>query len=234
MTKGGRMRTLWLAGMFWGFGAGILGAQDPPPPPAPPSEDEEELTPEKAMQLLKEARQLMEKSEELLLDSSRGRALEAEKGALERLEKLLREEPGAGGIQGQVLEKIRKLLQGAERHQDGTVQKLKEILRKARSVPGGSSRGQPRQPQSSPPPQQTDRPQTRPGAPASRPYDPNRTGDPINKFRSRGDRSGRWGDLPPRLREAIFSGRRDLDEYPPEFQEALKEYMKRLAEEEEE
>ncbi len=30
----------------------------------------------------------------------------------------------------------------------------------------------------------------------------------------------------------MFSSRRDLDEYPAEFQEVIKEYMKRLAEEE--
>lgn len=54
--------------------------------------------------------------------------------------------------------------------------------------------------------------------------------DPVNKFRSRGDRTGQWGNLPPRIREAILHGTRDLDEYPPEYREALKEYMKKLAE----
>lgn len=60
------------------------------------------------------------------------------------------------------------------------------------------------------------------------PYDPNRR-DPMHKFRSRGDRTGRWGDLPARIREAMLSGRRDLDDYPAEFQQILKEYMDALA-----
>ena len=222
-----------LAAVLWlGVAGGGFRAQDPSPAPVPPAE-EEELTFEKAMQLLKEARELMGKSEELLLNSSRGRALEGVKEALERLEKILREDPAsASGIQGNILEKIRRLLEGARKSQDGTVQKLREIIRKARAASGSPSPAQPRKPQ--PSPQQTDRPQSQPGAPAPRPYDPNRSGDPVNKFRSRGDRTGRWGDLPARLREAMFSGRRDLDEYPAEFQEALKEYMKRLAAEEEE
>ena len=40
---------------------------------------EEELTPEKAIQLLKETRTLMEEAESLLNDSARGKALLAEK-----------------------------------------------------------------------------------------------------------------------------------------------------------
>lgn len=227
------MNALWWGAAIWAGAAVAAGAQDQPVPPAPPEQEaEEELTPEKAMKLLKEARDLMGTSEELLLDSSRGRALESEKATLERLEKLLRADPSAAGIQGKILEKIRKLLEGARQSQDGTVQKLREIIRKARAASGRSSPGQPRKPEPSPP--QSGRPQSEPGAPAPRPYDPNRNSDPVNKFRSRGDRTGRWGDLPARLREAIFSGRRDLDEYPAEFQEAIKEYMKRLAAEEEE
>jgi hypothetical protein len=68
-----------------------------------------------------------------------------------------------------------------------------------------------------------------PSSPATSPYDPGRNSDPINKFRSRGDRTGRWGDLPPRLREAMLSGKRDLDDYPAEYRELLKEYFKSLS-----
>jgi hypothetical protein len=66
-----------------------------------------------------------------------------------------------------------------------------------------------------------------PSNPATSPYDPNRN-DPANVFRSKGDRSGRWGDLPPRIREAMFSGKRDLDDFPPEYQQLLKEYFQGL------
>jgi hypothetical protein len=69
---------------------------------------------------------------------------------------------------------------------------------------------------------------TSPSSPAPAPYDPGRLGDPVNRFRSKGDRTGRWGDLPPRLREAMLSGKRDLDDFPPEFQELLREYFKEL------
>ncbi|HXX93812.1 MAG TPA: hypothetical protein VEN81_09270, partial [Planctomycetota bacterium] len=82
---------------------------------------------------------------------------------------------------------------------------------------------QPRQPQQ----QQAQRPQ-QPSNPATAPYDPNRQGDPINKFRSKADRTARWGDLPARLREPILNGKRDLDDYPPEFQQLLKEYFEKM------
>jgi len=227
------MGRVWAA-VFALAAAGLAGAQDAPKPPAPQErpggpEEEEELTPEKAMQLLKESRDLMGKSEELLLDSSRGKSLEAEKAALERLKKLLEEEKDPSAAQKQILEKIKKLLEKTGKSQDQTIQKINEIIRKARSSSSSSSQKQQQQQQQQQ--QQTNRPQ-QPSSPAQRPYDPNRNNDPVNKFRSRGDRTSRWGDLPPRLREAMFSSRRDLDEYPPEFQEVIKEYMKRLAEEE--
>ena len=76
--------------------------------------------------------------------------------------------------------------------------------------------------------QQAKRPQ-QPSSPATSPYDPNRQGDPINKFRSKGDRTGRWGDLPSRLREPFLNGKRDLDDYPAEFRELLKEYFKEIS-----
>jgi hypothetical protein len=61
-----------------------------------------------------------------------------------------------------------------------------------------------------------------------KPYDPNRN-DPPSKFRSQGDRSGAWGNLPDRVREAMLHGKRDVDEYPAEYQQILKEYMEKLA-----
>lgn len=47
------------------------------------------------------------------------------------------------------------------------------------------------------------------------------------------DRSGRWGDLPARLREAMLSGKRAIDDFPAEYQGILKEYMRKLADEKE-
>jgi len=100
-------------------------------PEAPQKEDEEELTPEKAMAMLKEVRELMEKSEELLNTSSRGKALETEKEVLERLKELLKDDPQA--TQKQILEKIERLMSKSEGQQQGAVERLAEIIRKAKS-----------------------------------------------------------------------------------------------------
>ncbi|MFN3484907.1 MAG: hypothetical protein ACK44W_05425 [Planctomycetota bacterium] len=225
---------IWAAAL----GAALVGsgfAQEGPPAPkkAPPAPEDEELTPEKAMALLRETHQLMQLAEELLHGSAQGKALETEEALLARLKDLLKEEPPADaeGAQKKAIEKVERLMKKSEGSQQGALDRLVEIIRKAKTWIGGSGKGSSK-PQSGPKPQpmpQQNRPRD-PGDPAREPYDPNRTGEPINKFRSTADRTGRWGDLPPRVREAILSGKRDLDEFPPEFQQVLKEYMRKLAE----
>ncbi len=191
--------------------------------------EEEDLTPEQALLMLKEAGKLMALAEELLNDTAKGKALATEEELVKKLKELLKDEEkiDPANLQKQILEKIQKLMKKTERSQDETVKKLGEVIRRAKSQ--GQGQGKPQQPQPGDKQQQAQRPQ-QPGSPAQQPYDPNRTGDPVNKFRSQGDRTGRWGDLPARLREAILTGKRDLDEYPAEFRELLKEYMRKLAE----
>ncbi|HLY10888.1 MAG TPA: hypothetical protein VKW04_16420 [Planctomycetota bacterium] len=208
-------------------------AQDKPgKPPAPPKE-EAELTIEEAMKMLKDCGKLMESAEELLNDASRGKALATEKELMERIDKLLKEDSkeNPADAQKKVLEKIQKLMQKSEKSQGDSADKLGEVIRRVKAAQG-QGQGQPQQ---GPPQQQQPKPQSmkpdQPQNPADKPYDPNRNGEPINKFRSKGDRTGRWGDLPARLREAMLSGKRQSDDYPAEYQQVLKEYMKRLADE---
>ncbi len=93
--------------------------------------DDEELTPEKAIQLLKETRGLMEEAESLLNDSARGKALLAEKGVVERVDEALKGDPAAA--QKSVLEKIEKLLGKSQGGQKGAIDKIDEVIRKAKT-----------------------------------------------------------------------------------------------------
>ncbi len=93
--------------------------------------DDEELTPEKAIQLLTETRSLMEEAEALLNDSSRGKALAAEKGGVDRLNEVLKNDPAAA--QKNILEKIEKLLGKSQDGQKGAVDKIDEVIRKAKT-----------------------------------------------------------------------------------------------------
>jgi ElaB/YqjD/DUF883 family membrane-anchored ribosome-binding protein len=209
-----------------------LGTQDPPAP-KPPAAEEKELGIDEALQMLHEVARLMETAEELLADSSRGKALQSEKETLEKIDKLLKADPAAqdpSQTQQRILEKIEKLMKKSGQSQDESAKKMGEVIRrvKAQQQGQGQGQGQPQQQKPGPQSQKPDQPQN----PATSPYDPNRRGDPINRFRSKGDRTGRWGDLPPRLREAMLTGKRDLDEYPPEFQQFLMEYFKALSGEE--
>lgn len=210
-----------------------LSVQDKPP--APPAKEDAEMTIEEAMKMLKEVGTLMEAAEELLNNASHGKALETEKELLEKIDKLLKEDSKDNPAEAQkkILEKIQKLMGKSEKSQGQSADKMGEVIRRVKSAQG-QGQGQPGQPQ---PGQQQPKPQSQkqdqPSNPADKPYDPNRTGEPINKFRSRGDRTGRWGDLPARVREAMLSSRRQMDDFPAEYQQVLKEYMKRLAEDKE-
>jgi len=103
------------------------GLQDKPAPKA----DEEELTPEKALQMLKEVQGLMVRSEDLLNDSSRGKSVETEDAILKRINDLLKDDPAAS--QKKTLEKIAKLMEKSEGSQKNAVEQMAEIIRKAKT-----------------------------------------------------------------------------------------------------
>jgi len=212
------------------FVAGLSFGQDKPPAP----KEEAELTIEEAMKMLKEVGLLMEAAEELLNNASHGKALETEKELLEKIDKLLKEDSKEHPAEAQkkILEKIQKLMGKSEKSQGQSADKMGEVIRRVKSAQGQGP-PQPGQPQPGQQPKPGSQKPDQPSNPADKPYDPNRNGEPINKFRSRGDRTGRWGDLPPRVREAMMSGKRAIDDFPAEYQQVLKEYMKKLAEDKE-
>jgi len=96
-----------------------------------PKDDHEDLTPEKAIEMLKEVQGLMTRSEDLLNDSSRGKAVETEDVILKRINELLKDDPAAS--QKKVLEKIAKLMEKSEGSQKDAIERMAEIIRKAKS-----------------------------------------------------------------------------------------------------
>jgi ElaB/YqjD/DUF883 family membrane-anchored ribosome-binding protein len=96
-----------------------------------PKDDHEDLTPEKAIQLLKEVQGLMTLSEDLLNDSSRGKAMETEEAIRRRINELLKDDPSAS--QKSALEKIERLMTKSEGSQKDAVERMAEIIRKAKS-----------------------------------------------------------------------------------------------------
>ena len=114
--------TCWMATLVL---AALL--QDKPAP----KDEHEDLTPEKAVQMLKEIQGLMTKSEDLLNDSSRGKSVETEDAILQRIHELLKDDPSA--TQKKTLEKIAKLMEKSEGSQKDAVEKMAEIIRKAKS-----------------------------------------------------------------------------------------------------
>ena len=132
---------LWLAPFaLW---AGVAVAQDQPEKPkpddkfrpeAPKKEEEEDLTPEKAMQMLKEVKDLQELAADLLNASSQGKALATEEELLKKLKTVLKEDPkSTEDAQKQILQKIERLMGKSEGNQKDAVEKMGEIIRKAKS-----------------------------------------------------------------------------------------------------
>jgi hypothetical protein len=101
--------------------------QDKPAPRA----EEEELSPQKAVELLKEVQGLMTRSEDLLNDSARGKSVETEDAILRRINDLLKDDPQAA--QKKTLEKIARLMEKSEGSQKDAVERMAEVLRKAKS-----------------------------------------------------------------------------------------------------
>ena len=136
------MSRSWIAwAALAAFGAGAF-AQDPPKPkddkyrPEAPEggKEEKDLTPEEALQILKEVKDLMDVSEELLNSSSMGKALETEQRILERVKELLKEEKiDPRDSQQKVLEKIEKLMRKSEGNQQGAVDRMADLLKRARN-----------------------------------------------------------------------------------------------------
>lgn len=109
----------------------------------------------------------------------------------------------------------------AEKREKGAVDKLGEVIRKARSSAGRSSPPPPRRELEAKPSGQKGRSEDS----AKRTYDPNRADAP-SKFKSAAVGSGTWGQLPPAARAAMLSASKE--EVPPEFQEIWKKYYENL------
>lgn len=98
--------------------------------PEDPQEEDDALTPEQAMQVLREIQDLMRTAAELLNDSARGKAIEADKDVIERLEKLLKEDKET--LQKSVVQKIERLMRKAELREKQVIEKLQDLIKRAR------------------------------------------------------------------------------------------------------
>ena len=116
---------------IFSLGAVCWAQDEPKSDPKNEQDDEDQLTPEQAMEMLKDIQGMMSKAEELLNDSSRGKALATEEELIKKLEKEFKDDPSA--LQKQILEKVKKLNERTEKKQKDAVDKLAELIKKAKS-----------------------------------------------------------------------------------------------------
>lgn len=115
-----------------------LVAQDEQPPK---EGEEEELTPQKAIQILREVQSLMQKSEDLLENSSRGKDLLTDEQVMKIILKELEEmkDPNPAEIQKKVVEKLKKLMEKSSGKQKEAADKMTELVKKIQSQSGQGS-----------------------------------------------------------------------------------------------
>ena len=213
---------------------GMAWAQDGPDTPKKPGPQDDPyetaLTPQEALEMMQQIYDLMGEAEVKLNDASKGEELRDEKDVIAKIEKLKKKMDDATATQTAILDKMDKLLNRSQKKQKTAIDKINELIRRCQKCKGGG-KGQAqgkKQGEGSNPGKAS--PGAGKGATATDPYDPSRN-DPANKFRSRADRFGQWGLLPPHQREAIMHRNDALEDFPPEFQELIKEYNKVLSEE---
>ncbi len=132
------------------------------------------------------------------------------------------------------LEEIRRLMSKAEEllndakppsarqsevPQKRTLEELEKLLKAAplSTGAGRTDRGSHENPQ-----------QRESGGSADKNYDPARNGRPDSVFRTKHDRDGWNPALPKKIRDAMLSGQRHIDEYPAEFAEWLRAYYEEI------
>ena len=126
-----RMALMSVAFLFTLAAAGWAQEEPKSDPKNEKDDDEDQLTPEQAMEMLKDIQGMMSKAEELLNDSSRGKALATEEDLIKKLEKEFKDDPTA--LQKQILEKVKKLNERTEKKQKDAIDKLAELIKKAKS-----------------------------------------------------------------------------------------------------
>lgn len=117
----------------------------------------------------------------------------------------------------------RAKLEESVKEQKKVIDQLTELVRRAKEQRAAAGS----KPPSCPPGGEGSKVRPPQGTPSK---ESEKSGSPSSKFRSTADREGTWGSLPEKERVAILHQRSLIDEYPPEYQEILKEYYKALAE----
>lgn len=110
----------------------LAWAQEQPPlPPLPPQEEAQPLTPQEVQKMLQEIYDLMGDAEAQLNDAARGEALKSEADVVKRIEELLKETNAAAAGQKAILQKIQKLMGGSKQKQQGSIDKINELIKRA-------------------------------------------------------------------------------------------------------
>ena len=128
--------------------------------------------------------------------------------------------------QKEALEQLNKSLQDTKKKQQDAIDNINKLIKAARQAQqqGEGQQNQP-QPNAQQPQKSKEQPKQKPGEPAQKPYEA--TAQPPGTGRHTGGTTDRWGNLPPKLRDAIILSK--SEEFTLEYQQWLERYFKILA-----
>lgn len=169
--------------------------------------------------LLKQVQEKMTEAADGLSKASVWKAIEKQKQVPSDINEVIKR-------QKEALEQLNKSLQDTKKKQQEAIDNINKLIKAARQVQQqDQSRSNPdkQKPQAKP----KEQPKQKPGEPATQPYEA--TAQPPGAGRHTSGTSDRWGNLPPKLREAIILSK--PEEFTMEYQQWLERYFKILAEE---
>lgn len=241
------LRKIFLILILAGMGSGLLLAidqggkdnNDEKPQKEDLDEDLDELDKELKPEPVEEnvsILEIMKEIEERMFDAAEGlsrasiwKAIKEQEAAELKLEEIIKK-------QKEALEQLNNLFKHTKVNQEKAIGEINKLIKLAREMQMqlSQSQAQPQKQQQQQKPQktQTQQMQTaprKPKGPAERPYEATGSLPPDATTRT-GDTTKSWGNLPPKLREAINQTKKE--EFLLEYKERLKRYFKILAEEE--
>lgn len=190
----------------------------------PESPVEEDIN---VFEVMKEIEERMSDAAEALSQATVWRAIQAQGQAQAGLDQTLKK-------QQEAMKRLNKLFRRTKDDQNEAIAKVNRLIKLARDMQISSQQSQsqqPGQPQQQRPKKQPQQMQTspkKPSQPAVKPYQAKGSSSP-NSGKHSGDVTRRWGELPPKLREAILQSKNEA--FLLGYMERLKRYFKILAEE---
>jgi chemotaxis protein histidine kinase CheA len=170
------------------------------------------------LDILKKIQDKMLEAADGLSTTSDWKAIEKQEEAKLSIEEIIKK-------QKEAVENLEKMLKGIQAKQKKAIDDITKLIKLAREMQQQSESSQPQKQKPQKTQKQPSKQQPNASNPATQPYEANAT--PPGVGRHVGGETDRWGNLPPKVRDAILLSK--SQDFTIEYQEWLERYFKILA-----